>query len=353
MVLDAGFAPYKTDSSGLAKYSELFDLVVHRGCPVLNLAGVKEIDVVAACAGALCTQLPVRARVCPDISSCAAPGLVPGVVNSPFGIGLQDFPARWDAKRRQERTLICQGVNAHAGCKRMLSIVYPNLIQTMRYVLNSGQAAALEQPLEVNLGGRFRSDPAVSSRVQGAAEQFMAVAQPACGTDVLFESEQHLVKHSVSLFCRFATIEDQARMRWVMLDACYCHLSDGAIVNARFPLRAFCAAGLSSVARVADPLCDSVDTYRAPSQTDVSADFFTLPDPLDNGDGVIEIILTGAYVYCMGNHCAGFGQPEVVLFGCDGNSKLIRHLEQYQDMRDADSDLMTVHGNRSVFNSLQ
>ncbi|GGB11243.1 diaminopimelate decarboxylase [Brucella endophytica] len=332
MALEAGFAPHQIHVNGVAKCPELIDLVVHKGCRALHLDSVEEIDLVAARAGAADRRLPVQARVCPDISSAAAPGLMTGEVDSPFGIALQDLPTAWDALRRQGRTLILQGVHVHAGSGGRLSTVYPHLIQTMRDVLDSSQAAGLEQPLEVNLGGGFVSDPDEPSRVQGAEDLLTAIAQLPRGTDIMFEPGRFLVEHAASLFCRVATIKHKAGMRWVVLDAGYCHLSDRAIVDARFPLRALCAAGPSSVARVAGPLCDGVDTYRALPQADGSPGVFRLPDALDRGDGV-EISLTGAYVYSTGNHFAGFGQPAVVLVDCDGNPKLIRRREQYHDLR--------------------
>jgi diaminopimelate decarboxylase len=332
MALEAGFAPHQIHVNGVAKCRDLIDLAVHKGCRALHLDSVEEIDLVAARAGAVGKRLPVQARVCPDISSAVVPGLMTGEMDSPFGIAMQDLPATWDALRRQGRTLHLQGVHIHAGSGGDVSAVYPRLIQAMRDVIHSSQAAGIEQPLEVNLGGGFVSDTDDPSRVQGEEKLLTAIAQLPRGTDVMFEPGRFLVEYAASLFCRVATIKQKAGARWVVLDAGYCHLSDRAIVDARFPLRALSVSGPSSVVRVAGPLCDGVDTYRAPSQADGSTGVFRLPDALDCGDSV-EIGLTGAYVYSTGNHFAGFGQPAVVLVDCNGSPKLIRRREQYEDLR--------------------
>ncbi|CDH06958.1 putative Diaminopimelate decarboxylase [Xenorhabdus bovienii str. oregonense] len=328
IALDAGFKPQQIHINGVAKNTELIDLAILKGCRALHLDSVEEIDIIAARVASRGSRLAIQLRICPDIGVALAPGLMTGQLQSPFGVALQDLPMAWQALRRHRKHLILQGLHVHAGSGGDLEAIYPQLIDVMQAALADSIAALPEQALEVNLGGGFISDPQHIFKVKGSESILKQISRLPFNTALMFEPGRFFVEYAADLYCQVAALKCKADLRWVLLDAGYCHLSDRAIVGVRFPLRALRKSKDYSLMRVAGPLCDSVDTYLS---SELGINGFNLPTDLQCGE-VIEIACAGAYVYSTGNHFAGFCQPAVLLVGIDGQARLIRRAEQYQDL---------------------
>ncbi|MEQ1967937.1 hypothetical protein ABLA30_13095 [Xenorhabdus nematophila] len=328
IALDAGFQPQQIHINGVAKNTELIDLAILKGCRALHLDSVEEIDIIAARVVANGSRLAVQLRISPDVGVALAPGLMTGQLQSPFGVALQDLPMAWQALRRHRKHLILQGLHVHTGSGGDLEAIYPQLIDVMQAALADSVAALPEQELEVNFGGGFISDPQHLFKVKGAASILKQINRLPSNTALMFEPGRFLVEYAAGLYCRVAALKRKADLNWVFLDAGYSHLSDRAIVGVRFPLRALRESKDDRLTRVAGPLCDSVDIYQS-SESGING--FNLPTDLQCGE-VIEIACTGAYVHSTGNHFAGFCQPAVLLVGIDGQARLIRRAEQYQDL---------------------
>lgn len=332
--ISAGFSANQIYINGVAKSVQFIDLALGKGSRRINVDAVEELDLIAARASALGQLSNIHLRICPEVVTGGDSALMTGGRRSQFGILEADLPHALDKLRELHTSVALRGIHVHVGSGGQLDTIYSRLIDVVIDTASAIEHAGFDTLTEVNLGGGFISDEADYSRVSGADTLCREIGRLPERLAVVFEPGRFLVEHASSLYCRIAALKQKAETTWLLLDAGYCHLTDRAIVGARFPLHSLRAGDSESMlARVAGPLCDSADVYRRWTEKDQAGEdvgLFRFPQASRVGD-IVEIGRTGAYVYNTGNGFAGFSQPAILLVESDGNPRLVRRAEQPAD----------------------
>ncbi|MCA8439508.1 diaminopimelate decarboxylase family protein [Burkholderia multivorans] len=327
----AGFSPNQIYINGVAKSVQFIDLALENGSRRINVDAVEELDLIAARASALGRLANIHLRLCPDIVAGCGAALMTGGKYSQFGILETDLPHAVDKLRALRASVALRGIHVHVGSGGRLDAIYSRLVTVVIDAVSAIQQAGLDTLTEVNLGGGFVSDAADYSCVSGADTLCREIGRLPARLAVIFEPGRFLVERASALYCRIAAFKRKAETTWLFVDAGYCHLTDRAIVGARFPMHSLRTGDSDSMlVRVAGPLCDSADVYQACAddvQGGNGGDLFCFPSGSQVGD-IVEIGHAGAYVYSTGNRFAGFMQPAVLLVESHGNPRLVRRAEQ-------------------------
>lgn len=330
----AGFSANQIYINGVAKSVQFIDLALESGSRRINVDAVEELELIAARASALGRPANIHLRLCPDVVTGDGAALMTGGKRSQFGILEADLRHALEKLRALRTSVALRGIHVHVGSGGQLDTIYSRLIDVVIDAASAIEHAGFGTLTEVNLGGGFVSDEVDYSRISGADTLCREIGRLPERWAVVFEPGRFLVEHASALYCRIAALKRKAETIWLFLDAGYCHLTDRAIVDTRFPLHSLRPSDLESMfVRVAGPLCDSADVYRpwtGKDQAGEGVDLFRFPQASQVGD-IVEIGRTGAYVYNTGNHFAGFAQPAVVLVESHGNPCLIRRAEQPAD----------------------
>ena len=318
--LRAGFPPERIVFSGVGKTDAEIRLGIEKGIGEWNAESEEEIERVSRAAAAAGCTARITLRVNPDIDPRSHPYISTGLHTNKFGVEIQRAVEILERARRLPAVAVT-GVQCHIGSQVQdlgaLEEAAHAIAALGRELLSRG--FALET---VDVGGGLGVDyegEAGPTPADLAARVLPAVAP--LGLPVLLEPGRSIVARAGVLLTRVLHVKENARKRFVIVDAGMNDLLRPALYEAFHRIEPVRETGAAPrPVDVVGPVCESGD--------------FLARERLLTAVGPGELLAvrdTGAYGFCMSSNYNLRPRAAEVLVEA-GRPRLVRRRESFEDL---------------------
>ncbi len=325
-VLQAGGVAGRVVFSGVGKTRDEMDAALQAGVLLFNVESAPELALLEARARARRRPAGFGIRVNPNIAAPTHPHIATGLHRHKFGLTASAALALYE-QTRASRWLQARGLSFHIGSQILDSKpLAAALVKILPLVHHLRQFAPLEY-LDVGggIGIDYRHGRAVPVR------PFLAPLKKhlqASGLTLLLEPGRRLFAAAGLLLTRVLYIKDNARRRFVIVDAGHNDLIRPAFYDAYHriaPLRP--RAGAARRVDIVGPICETADFFARERRL----------APVRAGD-LLAIYDAGAYGFSLSsNYNARPRAAEVLLE--NGRARLIRRRETHADLMALEMEL--------------
>jgi diaminopimelate decarboxylase len=271
------------------------------------------------------SPLDVMLRINTGIEAHTHEFIRTGGENTKFGIPTADVGATLERLTALPQLRLI-GLHAHVGSQ--LYEVAPLVANRDELVQAAARARALGHPVEeliVGGGIGVENGPAEPRPIDlDALAAALATPAPAGGERLAIEPGRALIARAGTALYRVASVKQQGRRRFVIVDGGMNDNPRPMLYGARHPAEVVCtaAAGRLAPATLAGRSCenDEIGEYELPA--DIAA-----------GD-LIAMHYTGAYTYSMASNYNRFGKPPVVFVRDGHHRRVVRGQRPEDTLRD-------------------
>lgn len=367
--LRVGFRPDQIIFNGTSKSATELDEAVRAGIYAINVDSIYEIGLVEAAVKRVSRERkgigPARIalRLVPEIGTRSHLGLQTALLTSKFGISSSEV---LDAFRRSlehpELIRVC-GIHIHVGSQTPDVEPFAQAFRSMWEHLLTIQRETGQVLEHINLGGGI---PVNYLRDRSLADQLPEHERDMLGADlepsvVLAEAlrvarasareagAEHLLEQTTILLepgrsiiadaglvlttvCNLKRRPETADV-WLLTDAGYNIMLSMNNYKWYYHLISASRAGEPHEQdyKVAGPLCDSGDVYFDIEREGRLPDYRKLPADVQP-DEVLALLNSGAYSLAQMFHYNGRPLPAAVMIGSDGQARVIRRRDTYEDL---------------------
>ncbi len=318
-VLRAGGAANRVVFSGVGKTRDEMDAALQAGVLLFNVESAPELALLEARARARRQTAAFGIRVNPNIAAPTHPHIATGLHRHKFGLAAPAALALYE-KYRSSRWLRARGLSFHIGSQildpRPFATALAKVLPMIQHLRQFAPLGYLD--IGGGLGIDYRHGRAVPV---GPFLTPLKKSLAASGLTLLLEPGRRLFASAGLLLTRVLYIKDNARRRFVIVDAGHNDLIRPAFYDAWHriaPLRP--RPGAARRVDIVGPICET-------------ADFFALERPLApvRAGDLLAIYDAGAYGFSLSsNYNARPRAAEVLLE--NGRARLIRRRETHADL---------------------
>lgn len=368
----AGFPDAAIVLNGVAKSRSEIAAAVDPPIKAINVDSLFELGRIREVAEARGTRANVALRLVPELESGTAPGTETASSRTKFGMTVDQLPPALEILRESAAHLKLAGLHVHVGSQITDRASYA---AAGRFIAGQAKSVqeALGQPLDcLNVGGGFPVDYVKyhdQSRAIGyyrSGEELGAFAEALLtpvreglgdGVEIVTEPGRRLVSDAAVLLSRVENVKARGSETWLYLDAGYHTLLEAFSYHWYFHAITANRAGDAETGlfRLVGPLCDNGDSFydvdgegllrrlleEAPElarhRASLSAHLVRLPSfrelPAATGPGdLVAFLDTGAYSMDQIYAINGRGRPAVLLLEEDGEARVIRRADSFDDL---------------------
>jgi diaminopimelate decarboxylase len=372
--LRVGFRPDQIIFNGTSKSDDELDDAVRAGIYAINVDSIFEIGLVEAAVrrAALASGQPpkparIALRLVPEIGTRSHLGLQTALLTSKFGISSSEVLEAFQRSLQNPELIHVCGIHIHVGSQTPDVEPFAEAFKSMWEHLVAIQRETGHRLEHINLGGGI---PVNYLRDRSQADQLPEHERDMLGADlepavVLAEAlrvaresaraagAEHLLdKTTILLEPGRSVIADAGLVLtsvlnmkrrpetgdiWLLTDAGYNIML--SMNNYKWYYHTISATRAGepheSSYKVAGPLCDSGDVYFDIERCGRLPDYRKLPANVQPGE-VLALLNCGAYSLAQMFHYNGRPLPAAVLVGDEGEAKLIRRRDNYEDLITSD-----------------
>jgi len=372
--LRVGFRPDQIIFNGTSKNSGELDDAVSAGIHAINVDSIYEIGLVedavrrvAAVSGQPAKPARIALRLVPEIGTRSHLGLQTALLTSKFGISSSEVLQAFRRGLQNPDLIHVCGIHIHVGSQTPDVEPFADAFRSMWEHLVAIHRETGHTLEHINLGGGI---PVNYLRDRSQADQLPEHERDMLGADlepavVLAEAlrvaresaraanAEHLLdKTTILLEPGRSVIADAGLVLttvlnmkqrpetgdiWLLTDAGYNIML--SMNNYKWYYHTISASRAGephdSSYKVAGPLCDSGDVYFDIERQGRLPDYRNLPADVQPGE-ILALLNSGAYSLAQMFHYNGRPLPAAVLIDANGQAKLIRHRDTYEDLITSD-----------------
>jgi len=327
--LRAGVPAGKIVFSGVGKTRDELHQALEAGVRALHVETESELAVLSEIAAGRGRPAPIALRINPDVDPHTHPKIATGMSDSKFGLPWGDVP-RIVREILSRPGLRLVGLSMHIGSQ----ITYLDAFQEAARLVTGMAASLLEDGAALDyldfgggIGVRYADETPPSLAEWAAALREVLGGLPLA---LLAEPGRSLVAESGLLIARVTGIKQTPKKTFVILDAAMNDLIRPMLYDAYHPIdpvRRRPGAAIRPV-DVVGPVCETTDTF-------ARGRALALPEPGD----LLVIRQAGAYGMSMASNYNSRPRAAEVLITPDGDARLIRLRETYDDLIHGESQL--------------
>jgi diaminopimelate decarboxylase len=368
--LRVGFRPDQIIFNGTSKSDGELDDAVRAGIYAINVDSIFEIGLVEAAVrrAALASGQPpkparIALRLVPEIGTRSHLGLQTALLTSKFGISSSEVLEAFRRSLQNPELIHVCGIHIHVGSQtpdvepfaEAFKSMWEHLVAIKRetghtlehinlgggipvnYLRDRSQADQLPEHERDMLGADL--EPAVvlaeALRVARESARVAGAEHLLDKTTILLEPGRSVIADAGLVLTSVLNMKQRPETGdvWLLTDAGYNIML--SMNNYKWYYHTISATRASepheSSYKVAGPLCDSGDVYFDIERCGRLPDYRKLPANVQPGE-VLALLNCGAYSLAQMFHYNGRPLPAAVLVGDEGEAKLIRRRDNYEDL---------------------
>ena len=368
-VLKIGFRPDQIIFNGTSKSDQEIDEAVSRGIYSINVDSIYEIELVEQSVRRLREQgsnvAPARIalRLVPEIGTRSHLGLQTALLTSKFGISSSEVLAAFHRGLEHPDLVHVCGIHIHVGSQtpdvepfalafksmwEHLVKIHDDTGHTLEHINLGGgipenylrdrtQADQLPEHERDMLGADLEPAAVLTEALRVARESARDVEAEHLldRVTILLEPGRSIISDAGLVLTTVRNIKQRPETGdvWLLTDAGYNLMLSMNNYKWYYHLISASRAGEAYERdyKVAGPLCDSGDVYFDIEREGRLPDYRKLPENVQPGE-VLALLNSGAYSLAQMFHYNGRPLPAAVLIGADGEAKLIRRHDSYEDL---------------------
>jgi diaminopimelate decarboxylase len=361
--LRVGFRPEQIIFNGTSKSDAELDEAVGASINAINVDSIYEIELVERAAQRCGQRARIALRLTPEIGTRSHLGLQTALLTSKFGISYSEVQDAFRRALQNPELLSVVGIHIHVGSQtpdiapfaEAFKTMWEHLVTLQRetghtlehinlgggipvnYLRDPSQADELPQHEREMLGANLEPADVLAASINIARESARAAnAEPLLDrVTILLEPGRSIIADAGLVLTTVRNIKRRPETRdvWLLTDAGYNLLL--SMNNYKWYYHLINATRADAPAdtpyKVAGPLCDSGDVYFDIERNGRLPDYRQLPANVQPNE-VLALLNSGAYSLAQMFHYNGRPLPAAVMIGTDGQVKLIRRRDAYEDL---------------------
>jgi len=368
--LRVGFRPDQIIFNGTSKSDSEMDEAVRAGIYAINVDSIYEIGLVEAAVKRLAEatgQPPVPARIAlrlvPEIGTRSHLGLQTALLTSKFGISSSEVLAAFRRGLQNPDLIHVCGIHIHVGSQTPDVEPFAEAFRSMwehvvaihretghtlehinlgggipvNYLRDRSQADQLPEHERDMLGADLEPSVVLAEALRVARESARAADAEHLldKTTILLEPGRSIIADAGLVLATVCNLKQRPETGdvWLLTDAGYNIMLSMNNYKWYYHTVSASRAGEAhdSDYKVAGPLCDSGDVYFDIERQGRLPDYRKLPSDVQPGE-VLALLNCGAYSLAQMFHYNGRPLPAAVLTGENGEARLIRRRDTYDDL---------------------
>ncbi|MCI0338002.1 MAG: diaminopimelate decarboxylase [Acidobacteria bacterium] len=361
--LRAGFRPDQIEMNGISKTEQEIAEAIDAGIYTINLDSPFELELVEQVAAKLKKRANVTVRLVAGVGTRSHAGLQTALYTSKFGVSPSQAREMMLLSLKRPELINLVGLHIHVGSQtpdpepyaESFLAMWEHLVWLYRetghrlqhinigggipvnYLRDSSQAEEISEDERAMLGARLTS----AETMRGAIEAVRAAAREAGAEhllenlEIVMEPGRAVIADAVTILTTVRNIKHRPETAedWVLTDAGYNLMLSMVMYHWYYHAIDASRAGEPHTARyrMAGPLCDGGDVYFDLHGEGHLPDCRLLPENVQVGE-VIAMLNTGAYTMSQMTAYNGRPLPAAVLVEGNGEVKLIRKRDNYEDL---------------------
>ena len=362
--LKVGFTGEQIIFNGVAKTEREIEEAINAEIFAINVDSLFELEMIARVSERMKRTANVTIRLVPEIITRSHVGLQTALYKSKFGLSPQEVQQGFDISLASKYVRL-RGIHIHVGSQtpdadayaRAFELMWQHMVMLyertgyqldhvnlgggipVNYLRDDSEADQIGDRERVMLGAKLDLAEILRTALDGVANQLstdVANAQEILNKlTLLFEPGRSVIGDTGVML---ATVHN-TKMRpetgdvWLLVDAGYNQLLPMNNYKWYYHAVAAARAGEPHTERykLAGPLCDGGDVFFDLEQGNRLPDYRLLPTGVKPGD-LIAFLNTGAYTLAQLSRYNSRTAPAVVMITRDGQTKIARHAENYDDL---------------------